>query len=403
MKGLRRALGLAAIALLWSGNAFGLGAVVTGDDTVVTASRTLVIRSADAVQIVTQIRYRGTPDPLVWLLAIPNFNAPRDAGVVATLFPQGGLDELDTLTRPRLSGACEGMPTGMTQEILLADQFGPAPAMLPPVSFFPAREILAGDLDDYLDGLGLTLDDATRAAVTGVVDQNFMIAAVRISPADIGFNRVDPLVALRYPLDAGDPVRLALRPIAASVDGPANLLLWVLDDQRMRVDTFRTEELDYAGVQFISPSETNYVQALDMQVGVRQTQMFVVEQAGPIAAGDINDNALGEAVANSGAGFLTRLRARPVAAAIANNLAIITLTPVGAAPVSREHMVTGFNCGGPMPDPDMDVPDPADMGPDAEVDAAPIEPELDMGQEPTADAGSGGGGGGGACSAAPGL
>lgn len=397
---------MAATLLLGVGSAWALGSLVSAEGSTISATRVLVVRSNDEVRIISQARYVGTPATAVWLLPLPQFGDPVDDGVIAQAFGQAGLDELDAATWPVLTGECDGMPTGAMQAITQADTWGPAPAMPLPVRFFPVQDLEEGRLTDYLTDLGLTADEATAAAIADVIDQNFMLAAVRIDTAMLGVNRVDPVVNIRYPLAAGDDLRLGLRMLEPSSGGePADVVMWVLDQSRARANV-TTEALDHGGVRFITPTETDYTAAFDMQVGVRQSQMFIWEYAGPVDGGTFGDPEIGGLITGSGATFLTRLRARIIPAALRNNLAFVTLREAGNTAVERTHPVEGFMCGGEMP--------PDDMGP-AEADMAMGEPDVDPGAD-MGVAGDGGlvagdmgdddddgGGGSSGCVAIPGL
>lgn len=394
-----------ALTAAWTGPAWALGGLVTPDGNgTITASRTIVVRGADDVRLITQIRYQGTPATAVWLIPLPNFNEPADDGVRATGYGQSAFDALDEATRPVLVGECDGMPTGAMQPILQAEQFGPANAMALPARFFTATEITMGNLDAYLGDVGVVADMAMQEAITRVVDENFMLAAVRIDTAAIGVNRIDPIVDLRYPLDPGGEIKIGLRPLAPSAGaGPADIVLWVLDDARTRAGV-STEELDFGAIRFISPSETDYLPAFDMQVGARQSQMFIYESAGPVAGDTFADADLSALIADSGAGFLTRLRARIIPAALRTNLAFVTLREAGTTAVERERVVEGYMCGGEVepdmgPDPDMGDIEP-DIGPDPGEDGGPLVPDGGVGGDDDDD--DGGGGGSSGCLAAPG-
>lgn len=398
---------MVAIALgAMSTSAWALGGLATADGSeTIRATRVVVARGADDVRIIAQMRYQGTPATAVWLIPLPNFTEPADDGVRGEAFTQAPLDALDAATRPVLDGECDGMPTGAQQEVLQLEQYGPANQMVLPTRFFTAADITMGNLDTYLTDVGVVPDMAMAEAINRVVDENFMLAAVRIDTADLGVNRIDPVVRLRYPLDPGAQIKLGLRMLEPSTgDQPSDLIVWSLDQTRVR-SNFNTEELDFAGVSFISPAETNYTQAFDMAVAPRQSQMFVWEYAGPAPDDGFGDATLATLIAETGATFVTRLRARVVKAALRNNVAFTTFREAGAAEVSRQHAVEGFMCGGdpdPEPDPDMGGADD-DMGPMSD-DMGPVEDDLgglvaDAGDDE--DGGDGGGGSSG-CAATPG-
>ena len=71
---------LACAVLMCGGAAFAHGGLVGAGPIELEAARTIVVRHSDQVQFVSQMRYVGAPDQLVWLIAIPNFNEPVDDG-----------------------------------------------------------------------------------------------------------------------------------------------------------------------------------------------------------------------------------------------------------------------------------------------------------------------------------
>lgn len=393
---------LAVLAVMWSGQAWAFGGLVTPDGNgMITASRAMVVRGAGEVVINLQARYQGTPTSAVWLIPLPNFTEPADDGVRSGVVPQAPLDELAMATWPVLSGQCDDMPTGAVQQVPQIEQYGPANQAALPTRFFTVTDVTMGNLDNYLDGLGITLDMAMADAVNRVIDENFMIAAVRIDTTELGVNRIDPIVSLRYPAEAGDQIKLGLRLLAPSSTTAADLVMWAFDSTRVRAN-FPTDELRYEDIRFISPTETDYVPAFDMQVSAQQTQRFIIENARAVDGATFVDGDLAAAAAS---GFMTRLRARMLPAALRNNLAFIVLREAGNGEVPREHAVQGYMCGG-EPDPDAGVepepdgggePEPgADMDPVDSMDGGPLT--TDAG----GDGGGGGGGGAGGCVAAPG-
>ncbi len=353
LKRLWRALMVVALLLAGAGPASAFGGLVTpdGNGTIV-ATRAMIVRSAGEITLNLQARYLGTPASAVWLVPVPNFNEPGDDGVRSGVVAQETLDELARATWPILRGECEGMPAGGMQQISQIEQYGPANQMALPTRFFTVPDITMGGLDTYLEGLGITLDEGMQAAVSRVVDENYMLAAVRIDTAELGVNRIDPIVSIRYPAEAGDPIKLGLRLLESSVGmGPADMVLWLFDQTRLRAN-FATEELDYGMIRFIAPGETDYVPQFDMQVGVRQSQMFVIENARPVDGAAFADP---ELVAAAASGFMTRLRARIVPAALRNNVAFVSFREGGMGEVPREHAVESLGCGMQMPD--MGLPD----------------------------------------------
>ncbi|MCA9526152.1 MAG: DUF2330 domain-containing protein, partial [Myxococcales bacterium] len=359
-------------ALLAAGPAFGLGTFIGPDGSTVPIdqARTLFVRGPDSVRIVTQVHYQGTPGKLLWILAIPNFNNPADDGVVVETLAQAALDELDGLTYPRLEGACDGAANGQSSDAFQRDAWGPAPNMALPARSFPVPEIEMGRLATYAGDIGVTIDEPAQAVIDAMVDQNFMLVTLRIDTTELGVNRVDPIVSIRYPLEAGDALRVALFPSNTAVAGDnSDFVWWTLGNQRMR-SNLTTNELDFETVHFVTNAETNYVEALDQAVAARQTQMFITEYAQGID-GNFTEASL-EGV-RQGASFLTRMRARLGGPALRAN-AIVSLRDDGQAAYENTHQVQGFMCGGNMPDPDMGVAQP-DMG----------GPAADMGGEVTPD------------------
>lgn len=362
--------------LIASGQAFGLGTFVTdaGSGTALDASRTVFVRSADSVRMVTQVKYAGTPGKLLWLIAIPNFTDPSEDGVVVAGAPQAALDALSTSTRPTFAGDCDGMPSGDVSSNSQAESWGPTPNMALPSRIFPVQDLIDGDLAAYAADVGVTLDEAAQDVISTVIDQNNMLIAIRFDAAEVGVNKVDPIVSISFPLDAGDNIPLALYPTnTATPAGNADLAVFVLGGQRVRA-SLTTNELDFATVSFVSPSETNYLSAFDGFVGAVQTQMFITEQASGI------DGAFGEAaldgwIGESGATFQTRLRARISGAALRANK-FISLRAMGMGAYGNEHTVTGYMCAGDEPDMGM------------------VEADMGAGGDGGAGGGAGGEGGG---------
>lgn len=389
---------LAGVACAGPALALGTFVAPSGDEVRLVASRNIVIRHADRVQIVSQVRYDGAPAELVWLLPIPNFNEPADDGVRVEAFGQGGFDELEERTRPVLRGTCDGEPNGMQASVIGPD-FGPAPNMALPSRPFIVPDIIAGDLNDYLTTtLGLTVGESVQAAIDGMVDQNFMIYAVRFDADAVGVDRVDPIVSISYPLAAGQNPKIPLLPLASAVGagGTADLRLFIFDKFRVQ-SNLRTSEVDAAQIAFTDAVGTNYDEAFAAALAPVQTQGFVVEFAGDVGA--IDDATLAQAVTASGATTLTRLRTAMTEPALRNNVTT-TLREAGAqAPVSNTRDVAGFQCGGPVT-PDMGTPPPADMGVTPDMGGATADggPSADGGAG-GAGGDDGGGGGGGGCDA----
>lgn len=395
--------------LMFSGGALAHGGLVGAGPIEIEAARTIVVRHSDQVQFVSQVRYAGAPEQLVWLIALPNFNDPVEDGVRVEAFAQGGFDELDDVTRPLLEGQCDDAPNGQEAEVRQVSAWGPAPAMALPTRIYNAVEVANGDLVNYILGLDLQVSEETQAVIDAMVDQNFMFLVVRVTTAELGVNKVDPTVSVTYPLALGDEPRIALMPSSLNANaGPADLVFWTMGGQRMRANLMTTE-LDASGVAFTAPGvANNYTAAFDGFVGANQTQTFVTEFANGLDSFDTP--ALTGLVADSGAIFLTRMRARMSAPALRANKTV-SLRGMGMGPVSRTLAVAGFQCGGEQPDPDMGVGPDTDGGDIPEGDGGEI-PEgdggnggTDGGGVVTSDGGKGGGGGGSAplCTARPGT
>lgn len=389
-------------ALLATGQAWAFGTFIgpEGSTVPMNAARTLVVRGPDSVQLVSQVNYAGNPTKLLWIIGIPNFNMPADDGVLVGTLPQSAFEELEELTTPRLEGVCEGAPTGQMAEARQRDTWTGTNMALP-VRSFPVPEIEMGRLAQHAADFGVVIDEAAQAAIDGLVDQNFMVVAVRIDTAALGVNRVDPIVSIRYPLAAGEQIRTAIFPTNTVVpaDGPVDFVWWTLGSQRMR-SSLPTDELDFATVQFVTNAETNYTEALDAALAPRQTQAFIREFAGGVDGG-FSDAGL-EGI-RQGAVYLTRLRARLSGAALrATRMATPTLRDDGTTAYERAHAVTAFMCGGP--EPDMGAP-VADMGAGPMADMGVVDDDQGIVRpDGGADAATGGGGGGGGdgCQTSPG-
>ena len=394
------------VALLAASTVWAHGGLVATESVELEAARTVVVRHPDKVQFITQLSYAGQPAELVWLLAIPNFNDPTDDGVRVTAFGQPSFDELDEQTRPLVQGECDGMPDGSSVEVLQLPGWGPAPQMALPSRIYNVPEVLNGDLAAYLGGLGINAEEEALAGVVSTLtDQNFMFVAVRITAEELGVPKVAPTVSIEYPLGPGEQPRVALVPTSLNATaGPADMVFWVLGEQRYRFN-LTTEELSAEGLAVTGAGTTNYTSAFDQQVGANQTQTFITEYAAGLD--NFADPALTQLVAGSGAVYLTRLRGRLSGPALRANF-LVDLRGTGMAPVAREVAATGQGCGD-MPDPDMgigpqadagdDMPD-ADMGISVETDTGPDE--MPMGDGSVRRSGGGGGGSAPLCSARPG-
>ena len=112
--------------------------------------------------------------------------------------------------------------------------------MRPATQFYNATEVAAGELNSYIEGQGLTVDESVQGVIDAATNQNFMFVAVRINVADLGVPRVDPIISIRYPAARGDLEELALVAMTPNLNGqPANMVVWTLDTNRHRM-AFRT-------------------------------------------------------------------------------------------------------------------------------------------------------------------
>jgi hypothetical protein len=393
MARLKKAALLGAMAtLLSAAPAAAIGTLVGPDGSTIPldASRTLLVRYADRIQLITQIKYEGRPGEFDWLIALPNVNNAIDNGVRVSMASQAMLDELANTTHPVLDGACDGNPTGARAEVYQVDgDWGPTANEALPARIFEATQIQNGDLDNYLTGTrGYTIDDALRGAIDDTFNQNYMFAAVHIDTAAVGVDKIDPIVSITWP-DAGDTMALGTRPIAASIQegGKADLVLWTLDAGRVS-GNFATRELDFSAVEFLGVGQTNYLLKFDDDVGRNQTQAFITEYGQPVSAASFESELLETLRSESGATFLTRLRARMLPAVFRTNAKTMTFTAQGAAAYENTHEVIGLMCGG-------DVPDMGGVEADMGEATADMGTELDEGPANTADAGSASSGGGG--------
>ena len=114
----------------------------------------------------------------------------------------------------------------------------------------------------------------------------------------------------------------------------------------------RTEPLAFDDVAFIDATETNYIAAMDEQLGIHQTRMSVVEYAGNVDPTALTETALSELIGESGSSFLTRLHTRISAAALRAETqaqGIIALRDDPAGDYSRDHQVASSGCSEPEP------------------------------------------------------
>lgn len=379
------ALSTATAVCLTAGQAHALGALVGPDGTIsITASRALLVREADAVQLAIQIEYEGTPAEALWLVALPNFNDPAAAGVVSSRFDAAAFDALEAASAPTFTGACDGTPNGETAEYR-GPRFGVAPNDGLPTRFFTARDIDDGDLQTYAESLGLSLDAAAVAAIDDMVEKNFMFAAIRVSTAALDVNKIAPVVKLRWPREAGAESRVAYRPLGASAQSTAPVTIYTLAAGRMKTSNLNTAELDFEDVRFEGPGATDYTAAIDRAAAPQQSRMLLTEFAGPYAGAEHPD--LTAALA-AGGPFLTRLQARLTPPALRATPGVFSFAEQGAAPYDRAHVIEGSDCGEAVAD--AGIP-PADMGLAADMGAV----QIDAGLEADGSTAGGGGGGGG--------
>jgi len=380
---------IAVFAILAPGGALAFGTLVTAEGVTITASRTLVVRHGGTIQIATQVKYDGATDKLVWLLGLPNFNNPDEDMVRGEPLSQEVFDTLDQITRPTLTPSCDAMPTGAPPVPVLfgGGAFGPTAVLA--TSFFPAALATKGDMDrlrPFLERAGFPVvdDDPIDATISALVDQNLMVAAIIIDLATLGQDRIDPIISLRYPAERGDDPKLALRGLMPNLgEGRANLVVWVLDTARGKIGT--TRDLNTESVVLMADGSSNYNDVIDQQAMAFQSQVFFTEYASAIDEGSVENPSLRGILSESGATFLTRLRARIVPAALRTNLAVATVTTQGTARVDNFHTVLASNCAPEVPDM-AEMGGPTDAGP--EMDMAPEMPAADMAV--SADGGSSG-------------
>lgn len=377
--------------------AHALGGVAGQDaEATLSASRSVVIRSEGAVQLITQIKYDGAPSAFAWVIPLPDAN-PDDGVVINTAFDQAALDDLEAATAPTFEGACDGAPNGERATFSFRESFGPLPAQAPGQRIFRRAEL--EDAKTYIgETLGYTLSDSLSAAMDAAADRNYMFAVVNVPLG--GVARVDPILSATYPTDGGNP-QLSLRLAAAGLDSNsrADMLMWIFDTGRVRAN-LTTREVDFESVAFVSSLQTNYDAIFEDTVDALQSQALVVEYADEVASAGLDDATFGPLLEGTGATWVTRLRARFQEPALRNNAATLSLRlDDEIAAYGAAHTVTGSACGGEADmgpaEADMGLTEddmgPADMGP-AEADMG-----LDGGVEPAS-----GGGDDGGCSAASG-
>jgi MYXO-CTERM domain-containing protein len=159
------------------------------------------------------------------------------------------------------------------------------------------------------------------------------------------------------------------------------LVVWVLDAARGKIGT--TRDLETESVVLQGDGSSNYNDVIDERGMAFQSQVFFTEYASAIDEGSVENPGLRGILAESGATFLTRLRARIIPAALRTNLAVATVTTQGTAELDNFHTVQASDCVEEVPD-TGEMTGPADAGP--EMDMAPEMPATDTG--PSADGGS---------------
>jgi MYXO-CTERM domain-containing protein len=364
---------LAATALLaLPGTAAATGTLVTanGAAVVLEASRNLLVRGDQTIELFTQIKYTGAQGKMVWLIAVPNVNNARDNGARVTLAEGSLFEALDVASRPVLSAACEGNPNGTVEEVLQRPEFGPVPTANVATRIFEAAEIQAGALDTYLtDTQGLTISEAVAGAIADSYDQNLMFVAVELDPAVLGVDKVDPAVRISLPLGDAEPFRLGTRPLtanAAPADGKVDLVIWTLANGRAG-GSLNNRELDFETVNFSSATATNYTEAFDADVARLQTQAFITEFA-DVQAGFEQATLEGLRAVGSNS-YFTRLRGRMLPAIFRTNARTLDFTVSDSGAYARAHTVAAFDCGGPAADMGPELIDrgiPADFEPDTD-------------------------------------
>ena len=380
----------ACLGGLFGGAAFGHGGLVGDQPATVDAARTLLVRSNDELRIISQMRWTSTATRMVWLFPLPNFNDPAEDGVRVELFPDAALEAIDAATRPTFTGQSDGSPNGQ-RSTLEGPAYRAGATELPAVRFFNAAEIEANELTDYLATVGVSIDQGMLDTISAMLDQNFMFLTLRFDAPPTA----DPVVAVSYPLPAGEEPRIGIRPVASNLgDGSADMTYFAVSDARQRFN-LTTRDVDVSGVAFDSPNTTTYLQAFDAQVAPQQSQAFLVEHAGAVAV----DDAEAAALVDAAGGTVTRLHARLTGPALRANQ-VISLRDGEATELTGPFAVTGFGCEVEAPDA-AEPPTESDLG----VPADPEEP-VDAGLDPaTPDAATeapSGGGGDGGCSLAPG-
>ena len=233
------------------------------------------------MQLITQVKYGAPADSFIWLAAIPNFNRPDEDGVRVNTFLTAALDELDALSRPRLQAVCNEMPTGAVWEWIQGDGLD---RLRDETSGLVLHRcgITMGDLNNYITGQGFQVNADTQTLIDDVVNKNMMIVAARVDVGALGVARLDPILSISFPGDRDSRQGLALQTLIPNLGGElADVVVFVLDTDRTKMIS-RTEPLAFDDVAFIDATETNYIAAMDEQLGIHQTRMSVVEYAGNV-------------------------------------------------------------------------------------------------------------------------
>ena len=172
----------------------------------------------------------------------------------------------------------------------------------------------------------------------------------------------------------------------------------MLDTDRTKMIS-RTEPLAFDDVAFIDATETNYIAAMDEQLGIHQTRMEV-EYAGNVDPTTLTDAALSELISESGSS-LTRLHTRISAAALRAETqaqGIIALRDDPAGEYGRDHQVASLGCSETEPMADAGPAEPMIDGSMPEMDGGAPDSEVLVRADSDVDETSNSGGSDGGCS-----
>ena len=173
----------------------------------------------------------------------------------------------------------------------------------------------------------------------------------------------------------------------------ANLVVWVLDTGRAKIGT--TRDLNGDAIQLNADGTSNYNTTIEEQGAPFQSQVFFTEYAAEITADAVANVGLSGLLSESGATFLTRLRARIQAPALRANLAVAEVTTQGTAPRDNFYTVRAADCAPEMADMGGEEPQPTDAGPASDMGEPMMADDMSMGADADLSNGGGGGGGGG--------